>query len=49
MISNFMNAIDIKAFKSITQYIQFVEKSNEAEIILGNYMTQLDILFHLLL
>ena len=31
-----MNAvIDKKAFKSITQYIQFAEKSNEAEIISG--------------
>ena len=34
--SNFMNAvIDKKAFKSITQYIQFAEKSNDAEIISG--------------
>ena len=34
--SNFMNAvIDKKAFKSITEYIQFAEKSNEAEIISG--------------
>ena len=31
-----MNAvIDKKAFKSITQYIQFAEKSNDAEIISG--------------
>ncbi len=34
--SNFMNAvIDKKAFKSITRYIQFAEKSNDAEIISG--------------
>ena len=34
--SNFMNAvIDKKAFKSITQYIQFAKNSNEAEIISG--------------